>query len=241
MPDLTCPGSRGDLHGYLAQPEGAGPWPAVIVIHDIFGMTDDLRRQCDWLAGEGFLALGPDLYSWGRKAACLVSTLRDLTAGRGRAFDDIEAVRTWVTEDGQRCTGAVGVIGYCMGGGFSLLLAPSRRYDVAGVNYGQVPSDAARVLAGACPVVGSYGRRDRPLRGAAARLEQALTANRVTCDVREYPDAGHSFLNDHTGKPGALVRVAGRLFGVGYHEPSAADARRRIVAFFDEHLRADRS
>ncbi|HEY5336439.1 MAG TPA: dienelactone hydrolase family protein, partial [Mycobacteriales bacterium] len=107
------------------------------------------------------------------------------------------------------------------------------------VNYGQVPRDAQEILAGACPVVGSFGGRDRPLRGAAARLEQALVADGVACDVREYDDAGHSFLNEHTGKPGALMRVAGRLFGVGFHEPSAADARRRIVAFFDGHLRAD--
>lgn len=237
MPDITVPGSRGRLAGYLARPGGDGPWPGVIVIHDIFGMTDDLRRQCDWLAGAGFLALGPDLYSWGRKAACLVATLRDLTARRGRAFEDVDAARSWLVGDGQQCTGKVGVIGYCMGGGFSLLLAPSHRYDVAGVNYGQVPADAASVLAGACPVVGSYGGRDRLLSGAARRLERALTADGVPCDVREYPDAGHSFLNNHTGKPGVLVRVAGRLTGVGYHERSAADARRRIVAFFDEHLR----
>jgi carboxymethylenebutenolidase len=241
MPDLTFPGSRGPLGAYLARPDGEGPWPGVIVIHDIFGMTADLRRQCDWLAAEGFLALGPDLYSWGRKAPCLVSTVRDLTAGRGRAFEDVEAARSWLLADEQPCTGQVGVIGYCMGGGFSLLLAPTARYGAASVNYGQVPADAQEILVGACPVVGSYGRRDRSLKGSATRLEQALVADGVPCDVQEYPEAGHSFLNDHSGKPGALMRVAGRLFGVGYHEPSATDARRRIVAFFDEHLRAEAS
>jgi carboxymethylenebutenolidase len=90
------------------------------------------------------------------------------------------------------------------------------------------------VLAGACPVVASYGGRDRALPGAAERLETRLRATGVEHDVKEYPDAGHSFLNRHAFGPTApLLRVA----GVGYHGPSAEDAWGRILRFFDEHLR----
>ena len=97
------------------------------------------------------------------------------------------------------CTGAIGVIGYCMGGGLALLLAPDRGFAVSGVNYGTAPKDTytATFLERACPIVASYGGKDRTLPGAADRLERALTAAGVEHDVKEYPEAGHGFLNDH--------------------------------------------
>jgi carboxymethylenebutenolidase len=89
-------------------------------------------------------------------------------------------------------------------------------------------------LSGACPIVGCFGAKDRTLRGAADRLERALSATGVDHDVKEYPDAGHSFLNDHDS---ALFAVMGRLIGGGYDESATQDARRRIVSFFDKHLK----
>jgi carboxymethylenebutenolidase len=107
------------------------------------------------------------------------------------------------------------------------------------VNYGQGRGDPAIALRGACPIVGSFGRKDRTLRGAAQKLDRALEALGIDHDVKEYPDAGHSFLNDHRGVSARIVFTAlGPLLGPGYHEPSAQDARRRILAFFDRHLKA---
>jgi carboxymethylenebutenolidase len=236
MAEVFFSSPHGKFRGYLARPEGDGPWPGVLVIHDVFGLNSDLRRQCDWLAASGYLALGPDLYSQGSKFSCLRSIFRDLRARRGTTFDNLEAARaTLVAND--ECSGRVGVIGYCMGGGFSLLLAPEGQYHASSVNYGEVPKDADTVLAGACPIVASYGAKDRTLKGRAARLEHSLTLNSVAHDVKEYPDAGHGFLNQHDGAPALLIAVLGRLMGQGYEEKAARDARARIIAFFDRYLK----
>ncbi|WP_226963972.1 dienelactone hydrolase family protein [Nostocoides sp. F2B08] len=227
---------RGPLPVYLARPDTAPPWPGVVVIHDALGMTSDARRQCEWLAEHGFLAAAPDLLHWGGRLRCMIAAMRSLTRRQGRSFDERESTRAWLAAR-EDCTGRVGVIGFCLGGGFAVLLAGSGRYQAASVNYGNVPDDADDLLTDACPVIGSYGARDRSLRGDPARLERALTTAGVPHDVRVYPEAGHSFLNDHPREEmPAWAVVAGRFATMDYHAPSAAEARSRIVEFLHEHL-----
>jgi carboxymethylenebutenolidase len=239
---VTIDVPSGPLSAYVSRPDRPGPWPGVVVVHDALGMSQDLRNQADWLSGEGYLAAAPDLFRGRNQTMCIVSVFRQASAGHGPVFDDIDATRAWLTAQGE-CTGAVGVIGYCMGGGLALLVAPKGRFGASSVNYGSARKQAysADLLRGACPVVGSFGGKDKILPGRAARLESALTSLGVDHDVKEYPSAGHAFLNDHEAagdRLPILFRVMVKLTpGIGYDEASARDARARIVAFFDAHLK----
>lgn len=236
MPDLTIPTPAGDLSMYVTAPTRPGPRPGVVVVHDATGMSSDLRHQADWLAGAGYLVAAPDLLKGGTILRCLREMIFDYVTWQGRVFAHIEAVRRWLLARDD-CNGKVGVIGFCMGGSFALLLAPGHGFAASSVNYGQITREMETLLKDACPIVASYGARDRSLRGAAGRLETILSAAGIDHDVKEYPDAGHGFLNQHApGEVPMVLQVMGNFVHTAYHEPSAIDARRRIVAFFDTHL-----
>jgi len=220
------------LPGYAALPaDDEGRVPGVIVLPEVYGLNDDIRSHADRLASAGYVAFAPDLYSWGPKVRCIASTFATLARGNGRAFDDIESSRQWLAGH-ERSSGRVGIIGFCMGGGFALACAPLGGFSAAAANYGQVPKDAAQRLAHACPIVGSYGAKDWMMPKHAARLEKALTAAGIPHDVKEYPDTPHSFLNHHEGRTATYDRV----LRIGYRPAAADDAWARILAFFAHHL-----
>src|SRR5882757_3257055 len=114
------------LRGYLARPSGdehgSGPWPGVVLVHEVFGLDEQAREHTRRLAAAGFLALAVDLFSAGGARRCLVSTMRALNRGEGRAFNDIDTGREWLTRSPDQ-EGGVGVIGFCLGGGFALMTA----------------------------------------------------------------------------------------------------------------------
>jgi carboxymethylenebutenolidase len=231
--ETVFPTSDGTMPAVLTLPDGAeGPVPGLLLIYEIFGMSDEMRRVARDLAAEGYAVLIPDVFARGRvRPLCVAATMRTMVTGSGAAMDDLEAARRWLADrpevDGTR----LGTIGFCMGGSFALLLARTGLYKVSAPFYGRPPD-----LPRSCPVVASFGGRDLGMRGAPEKLTADLDAAGVPHDVKVYPEAGHSFFTRTPGLKGQLVR---RLpIHAEYHEASAQDAHRRVVAFFREHLGA---
>jgi carboxymethylenebutenolidase len=219
----------GHIDGLLGVPAGDGPWPGVVVIHDAFGYRPDNRAISERIAQAGYLALTPNLYARGGRARCVTRVMRELLTKRGRALDDILAARDHL-QSMPECTGRVGIAGFCMGGGFSLVMSP-KGFGASAPFYGTpLPRNLSETLDGACPIVASFGDRDPLGKGAADQLRKTTAANNITADIKSYPGAGHGFANNLPGQP--LLRIA----GFGYHQAATDDAWSRVFAFFGEHL-----
>ena len=226
---------RGSLPALTAAPDadkfGPGPYPGVVVLHDITGAGEDLRRHVERVAGYGFIAVAPDLFAEGHTITCIARAIRDLVRRRGPVLEDVLVAGRWLAERAD-CTGKTGVIGFCLGGGFALLAA-SEGFDVAAPFYGQIPLGQKQALQGACPIVASFGKRDPTLPAAGYRLRKALDGAGVDHDIKTYPGVGHSFANKiDLGSATPLLRIT----GFGFDEATADDAWARVHTFFDEHL-----
>lgn len=226
---METPG--GPIDALLTIPDGDGPWPAIVVVHDAIGYGPDNAAISARIAAAGFIAITPDLYSRGGRARCITRVFRELLSKRGRALDDILAARDHVLAMPE-CTGAVGIAGFCMGGQFALVLSP-KGFGASAPFYGTpLPRHLDETLNGACPIVASFGRRDPLGVGAADRLRKVVEDKAIRADIKAYAEAGHSFANQLPGQP--LLRIT----GFGYHEGAANDAWRRVFSFFGEHLAA---
>lgn len=218
------------MRALLQRPSTEQPAPGVIVLHELFGLNDDIRSILHSFAQHGYVGLAPDLYSGHPRPLCIARTVMDSVRTGGRdSADRVEKARRRLAAQPEVFGDRIGVIGFCLSGGIALLAAARGDFQVASVNYGEVPEDTSR-LEGICPLVGSYGALDKRLLPAAQRLEQALTEFDVPHDVEVYDDAGHSFLN-RSGP--AFMR---RLTSVGYQPDQAEHAWNRIFAFFDTYL-----
>ncbi|WP_226864422.1 dienelactone hydrolase family protein [Mycolicibacterium baixiangningiae] len=220
---------EGPIEALLGVPDGEGPWPGVVVVHDAIGYGPDNEATSARIAGAGYLNVTPNLFSRGGRARCITRVFRETVRRSGRAFDDVLAARDHLRARPD-CSGAVAVAGFCMGGHYALLLGPGN-FEVSAPFYGTpLPESVAAAVDASCPVVASFGRRDPMGVGAPARLRKATEAKGVPADIKVYPDAGHSFANQLPLQP--FLRLA----HFGYHADATEDAWRRVFTFFADHL-----
>jgi carboxymethylenebutenolidase len=216
--------SRGSTFGaYLALPDGDGPHPGVVVIHEAFGLNDNIRDIAGRFAGEGYVALAVDLFTDHSRAVCMAQLMGSMLTGREPAsIKDLAASMDYLVALPEVDPDRVGAIGFCMGGGFAIAWGRrDRRLRAIAPFYGTNPRpiEAVRRM---CPVVGSYPGKDFTAR-SGRKLDAHLAGLGVARDIKVYPGALHSFFND-TGK--------------AYNADAATDAWQRTLAFFAEHVRS---
>lgn len=222
--------------GYFAAPEGP-PRGAVVVIHEIFGRAPEMERVCVRLAEAGYAALMPDLFgedqspSNGFKPLCVRRALSELKRGEGTYLTRIRAAGDDVAQRSGFARDDVGIIGFCLGGGFAL--AAGAAFKVTSTNYGEMVPE--KHLAGIGPTIACFGDRDRKYRGNAPVLQERLVRLGVPHEVHTL-QAGHAFLADGDHPTAAfLTRL---MLDVDPVRDSAArdEGWLRILDFFERHL-----
>ena len=188
----------GKASGYEARPGGAGSYPGVLVVQEWWGLNGHMKDIARRLAHEGFVALVPDLYH-GR-----VTSDPSLASSWMAALDREEAVRIllgairFMQENEPIYAEHIGVVGFCMGGSFALLLpCRTRAIKAAVAFYGDHPDPIDQVQNIHCPVLFIAGGKDQWINAAKVeKLKKAFERHSIHAEVRVYPDAQHAFFND---------------------------------------------
>jgi carboxymethylenebutenolidase len=208
--------------GFLALPDGPGPFPGVVVIHEAFGLNDNIRDITGRFTKAGYAALAADLFTGRNRAVCMARYMAGMLMGSVNRYgiDDLKAALTYLAKLEEVDVQRLGAIGFCMGGSFAIAWAcTDARLKAIAPFYAANPRPLD-VLNRSCPVVGSYPERDFTA-GAGRKLEATLTRQRIEHDIKVYPGARHSFFNDR---------------GSAYDKDAAEDSWRRVIAFFGDTL-----
>ena len=214
------------VSGVLVTPEGKGPFPAVIVIHEWWGLDNWVKDQARALAKEGYVALAVDLYRG--KATDKQEEAHQLMSGMpaDRAMRDLKGAYAYLKGRKDVRATRIGAIGWCMGGRYALALASEEPAVAATVAYyGAPPTDEAAIARIKSPVLGNFGAEDKgPSPEQVKAFEAAMKKAGKSVDAKIYEGAGHAFANPNNPWK-------------GYREAAAADAWARTLAFFAKNLK----
>lgn len=215
-----------DVRGYLSTPDSAmGPLPALVVIHEWWGLDEHIKAMTDRLAGEGYVALAVDMYN-GSVATTPDSAqvfMRRVMGNRDDATAMLTTAVNWL--ETEKAAPSMGVIGWCFGGAWSLntALAVPEKIDATVIYYGNLNTDPAALDRLDMPILGIFGAEDQGIPVASVnRFETVLDSLGKDADIHIYEGANHAFANSSGGN---------------YHAEAAADAWEKTVAFLNQHLK----
>jgi len=239
---VQIPAPGGSMPGALYRPEGTGPHPGVLVLMEAFGLTDHVREVAARLAGDGYLALAPDLYYRERERVVpydrpehavnklmrtiALSAAPDEAAKDDRVAADMSAALTALAADPGTAGPRAGLVGFCMGGRLAFLLAcraPARVGALVSFYGGRIVPivEEARTLE--APALLLFGAEDESIPyDHVDRIRAELRYRQKLHEIEIYPEAGHGFFCDE--RP-------------GYAPEAAADAWQRTLAWLAKHLR----
>jgi carboxymethylenebutenolidase len=213
-----------EITGYLAKPDKMdGSRPGIIVIHEWWGLNDNIRNMTDKLAGEGYTALAVDLYKGKVAESSDSASSYAGSVNEDEAVDNLTQAYNFLT--GEQNASTVGTIGWCFGGSWSLqtALAHPQKIDATVIYYGRLVTDAEELAKLEMPVLGIFGAEDEGIPPKEVKkFEAALNKVDVNNSIHIYEGAGHAFANPS---------------GSAYVKEAAEDAWQKTTAFFEKHLK----
>jgi carboxymethylenebutenolidase len=222
---VQFPSGTETVSGFLAMPEKPGRYPALVVVHEWWGLTDWVKEQAQKLAEQGYIALAVDLYKG--QVTTDPEVAHELMRGlpQDRAVSDLKAGFAYLATRKDVDRDHIGSIGWCMGGGYALQLAIHEPHLAACVvNYGALPTDPNDIQQIFAPVLGSFGANDRGITPADVQgFEKTMRGMNRRIDVKIYDGAGHGFENSTNT--------------AGYRPDAAADAWARTLAFLGKAMK----
>ncbi len=214
--------AKGTMESYFVKPDGAGPFPGLVVIHEIYGLNDNIRGIANQFAEQGYAALAVDLFSNRNRTLCMMQLIHGMMIRplKNGVVADLKSAISYLQQQSGVDAQHIGAVGFCMGGGYALQLAiTDKGMKAASAFYGAAPRPL-EAFADSCPILGSYPEKDFTAAGAR-ELDAALEKYNIPHDIKFYENTQHSFFNQQR---------------TPFEVEASKDAWQRMLSFFNEYL-----